>query len=127
MQNGNAAQQTQVLTASKNVHVVGTEVVNGVETTNYRGTVTASTALATLRPSLRKELAPLLRLVTGGIHFDVWIDVQHVTRRLVEVEPIAGEQATVTLNVTAVNQPVQVTLPPASQVGILPKSQLGGL
>lgn len=126
-QNGNPAEQTQVLTASKNVHAVGTQVVNGVETTHYKGSVTASTALASLKPAVRKGLAPLMKLITGQIHFDVWIDAQHVTRRLVEVETVVGEPATVTVNVTAVNQPVQVTPPPASQVTILPRSQLGGL
>jgi LppX_LprAFG lipoprotein len=126
-QNGNPAEQTQLLTASKNVRVVGTELVNGVETTHYQGSLSAATAIARLRPALRKGLAPLLRLITGEIHFDVWIDGQHVTRRLVEVETVLGEQATVTVNVTAVNQPVQITLPPPSQVKIVPKSQLGGL
>ena len=126
-QNGNPAAQTQVLTASKNVHAVGTQVVNGVETTHYKGSVTASTALASLKPAVRKGLAPLMKLITGEIHFDVWIDAQHVTRRLVEVETVVGEPATVTVNVTAVNQPVQITPPPASQVTILPRSQLGGL
>jgi hypothetical protein len=82
---------------------------------------------ASLKPAVRKGLAPLMKLITGDIHFDVWIDAQHVTRRLVEVETVVGEPATVTVNVTAVNQPVQITLPPASQVTILPRSQLGGL
>lgn len=125
-QNSNPAKQTQLLTASKNVHVVGTEVVDGVETTHYRGTISAATALRSLKPAVRKGLAPLLRLITGSIRFDVWIDAQHVMRRLVLVEAVLGEQATVTVNVIAVNQPVQITLPRASQVGIVPKSQLGG-
>jgi hypothetical protein len=125
-ENGNPAQQTQVLTASKNAHVVGTEMVNGVETTHYRGTVSAATALARLRPAVRKGLAPLMKLITGDIHFDIWIDAQHLTRRLVEVETVVGERTTVIMNVTAVNQPVQITLPPASQVGILSRSQVAG-
>jgi hypothetical protein len=126
-QNGNPAQQTEVLTASKNVHVVGTEVVNGVETTHYSGSVSAATALSKLPASVRKGLAHLLKLITGDIHFDVWIDAQHVTRKLVERETVEGEPATVTVNVTAVNQPVQITPPPASEVTLLPASQLGNL
>jgi len=124
--NSNPAQQTQLLTASKNAHVVGTTVVDGVETTHYRGSISAATALASLKPSVRKGLAPLLKLITGEIHFDVWIDAQHVTRRLIERETVISQPVAVTMNVTAVNQPVQITLPPTSQVGILPKGQLGG-
>lgn len=126
-QNGNPAQQTEVLTASKNVHVAGTQVINGVETTHYSGTVSASTALSRLPANVRKGLAPLLKLITGDIRFDVWIDAQHVTRKLVERETVDGEPARVTLNVTAVNQPVQITPPPASEVTLLPASQLGNL
>ena len=126
-QNGNPAQQTEVLTASKNVHVVGTQVVNGVETTHYSGTVSPSTALSRLPARVRKGLAPLLKLITGDIRFDIWIDAQHVTRRLIEHETVVGEPATVTLNVTAVNQPVQITPPPASEVTVLPASQLGSI
>jgi LppX_LprAFG lipoprotein len=126
-QNGNAAEQTQVLAASKDVHAVGTQEVNGVETTHYTGTVSVPAALARLSPSVRKGFAPVLKLITGDIRFDVWIDAQHVTRRLVENETVEGEPVTVTVNVTAVNQPVQIAVPPASQVTILPASQLGGL
>jgi hypothetical protein len=126
-QNANPAQQTEVLTASKNVHVVGTQTVNGVETTHYSGTVSAATALSKLPANVRKGLAPLLKLITGDIRFDVWIDAQHVTRKLIERENVEGEPATVTLNVTAVNQPVQITPPPASEVRLLPASQLGSL
>jgi hypothetical protein len=126
-QSGNPAEQTQILTASKDVHAVGTQVINGVPATHYRGSVTAATALARLSPTVRKGLAPLLRMLTGDIRFDVWIDAQHVTRRVIEVEQVAGHPVTVTLNVTAVNQPVRVALPPAGQVTTLPKSRLGGL
>jgi hypothetical protein len=126
-QNGNPAQQTEVLTASKNVHAVGTQVVNGVETTHYAGTVSASTALTSLPASVRKGLAPLLKLITGDIRFDIWIDAQNVTRRLIERETVDGQAATVTVNVTAVNQPVQISPPPASQVTVLSPSQLGDI
>jgi hypothetical protein len=126
-QNGNPAQQTEVLTASKNVHVVGTQMVNGVETTHYSGSVSPSTALSKLPASVRKGLAPLLKLITGDIRFDVWIDAQHLTRKLIEHETVVGEPATVTLNVTAINQPVQITPPPASEVTLLPASRLGSL
>jgi hypothetical protein len=126
-QNGNPAQQTEVFTASKNVHVVGTEVVNGVETTHYSGSVSVTAALSSLPAGVRKGIAPLLRLITGDIRFEIWIDANHVTRKLIEHETVVGEPATVTVNVTAVNQPVQITPPPASEVRILPASQLGSL
>ena len=127
VQNSNPAAQTQLFAGSRDVHKVGTQVVNGVPTTHYAGTVTASRALSRLSPAVRKGLAPLLRLISGGIRFNVWLDDQHVTRRVVEVETVSGQTVTVTLNVTAVNQPVQITLPPRRQVRVLPAGALGGL
>jgi hypothetical protein len=126
-QNGNPAAQTQMFAGSRNVHKVGTEVVNGTQTTHYAGTVTASQALRRLSPTVRKGFAPLLRLISGGIRFDIWLDDQHVARKLVEVESVRGQTVTLTLNVTAVNQPMQITLPPRRQVAVLPASALGGL
>lgn len=126
-QNGNPAAQTQLFAGSRNVHKVGTEVVNGVQTTHYAGTVTASQALSRLSPTVRKGFAPLLRLINGDIQFNIWLDDQHVARKVVEVENVSGQTVTVTLNVTAINQPVQITLPPRSRVTVLPASALGGL
>ena len=125
-QNTNPAQQTQLLTTSKNVHVVGTQVVDGVETTHYRGTISAATAFGSLQPAVRNGLAAQLKLITGTIHFDVWIDAHHMMRRLVSVETAAGKPLTATENITAVNEPVRITLPTGSQVGIMPASALGG-
>jgi hypothetical protein len=127
VQNGNPLTQTRMLTASKNVHAVGTQVVNGVRTIHYVGTVTASASLASLPASLRKETAPLMNLVTGGIQFNAWIDAQHMVRRLIEVEKVLDQTVHTTMNVTAVNKPVHITVPSASQAVILTKSDVGGM
>jgi LppX_LprAFG lipoprotein len=123
----NPAEQTQMLAASKDVRKVGTQVIDGVQTTHYTGTFTLSAALAALSPTIRNGLAPLLKMVSGDVRFNVWIDDQHVTRRVTEAETVSGQPVTVTLNVTAVNQPVQIALPPASEVTTLPKSALSSL
>lgn len=123
-QNGNPAAQTQMFAASRNIHQVGTQVVNGVQTTHYAGTVTAAQALSKLPPAVRKGFAPVLKRMSGAIRFNVWIDGQHHTRRGVVVEHVEGQTVTVTVNVTAVNQPVQITLPPRGQVTVLPPSAL---
>ncbi len=126
VQNGDPLTQTKMLAASKNVHSVGTQVIDGVRTTHYTGSFTASAALAALPASLRTLLAPLMKSVTGDISFNVWIDAQHVARRVTEVETVMGETVNVTMNVTAVNQPVHIALPSASQVTTPPSGVLGG-
>jgi hypothetical protein len=125
LQNGNPMAQTRMLAAAANVRAVGTQVVNGVSTTHYTGSFTASSALAKLSPSLRAQLSPLLKLVTGPIRFDVWIDGQHVARKIIEVYTIFGDTMHVTANVTAVNQPVHIVLPRPRRVTVRSASQLG--
>jgi hypothetical protein len=126
-QNSNPAAQTQMLAASKNVHKVGTQVIDGVQTTHYAGSFTPSAALATLSPSLRKTLSPALKSVNGDISFNVWIDGQNVSRKVVVVENVQGENVTTTMNVTSVNQPVHVTPPPATQIKMLTANSLGSV
>jgi hypothetical protein len=118
VQNGDPQTQTRMLAASKNVRAVGTQVIDGVSTTHYTGTFTASAALATLPAGLRQELAPALKLITGDIRFNAWIDAQHVARRITETYTVMGEAASVTVNVTAVNQPVHIAPPRASRTTI---------
>lgn len=125
LQNGNPLAQTRMLAAAANVRAVGTQVVDGVSTTHYTGSVKASSALAELSPSLRSELSPLLKMVSGPIRFDVWIDGQHVARKISEVYTVFGDTMHVTANVTAVNQPVHIALPRPRRVTVLSASQLG--
>lgn len=124
LQNSNPLDQTRILAVSKNARVTGTEVIGGVRTTRYSGSYSASAALASLSPRLRKLMAPALKTVTGDVRFTVWIDAQHQVRRVAETEKVSGETVDTLINVTAINQPVQITLPPSSQVATLPHGLL---
>jgi hypothetical protein len=127
VQNGNPLEQTQVLATAKDVRADGTQVVDGVQTTRYAGSISPAAALKAISPSLRTSLAPMLNLISGDITFTVSIDGQHQVRRLVESETASGERINVTMNITSVNQPVHITLPPASQVATIPQADLGDL
>jgi len=116
LQGNDFANQTQLLAAAKNVHVVGTQTIDGVATTEYAGSVRAAQALKSLSASFRKAMAPELQVLGNGtINFHVWIDGQHHTRKITDVETANGETVNTTVNITAINQPVQIALPPASQ------------
>jgi hypothetical protein len=126
-QSGNPLEQTQMLAASKNVRAVGTQVIDGVQTTHYTGSFTPSAAVSALSPSLRGAVRPMLSVLTGDIRFNAWIDAQHQVRRVIEAETVGGQPVTVTMNVTAINQPVHIAPPAASQVALLPKSGASGI
>jgi hypothetical protein len=116
LQGNDFANQTQLLAVAKNVHVVGTQTIEGVATTEYAGSVRAAEALKALPASFRKAMAPELQVLGNGtIGFHVWIDGQHHTRKIADVETVNGETVNTTVNITAINRPVQIALPPASQ------------
>jgi hypothetical protein len=67
------------------------------------------------RKLLTSEL-PSMFSGTGLVYFREWIDGRHHLRKQVEVSTTDGTTTTSTDYYTAFNQPVRVTLPPASQV-----------
>ena len=125
--NSSPLSQTQLLTASKDVKKVGTGTVGGVPVTEYAGSVSLTQGLAKLPANLRSQLSAEFAqagLTTG--QFKVWIDGQNRMRKMVMTEAGTKVSETITMTVSSYNQPVTVTLPPASQVYTLPASALAG-
>jgi hypothetical protein len=121
LQSNDFAHQAELLTIAKNTRLVGTQTVDGESTTEYAGSFHAAEGLKALSPSLRKLLAPELQAMGNSlVSFHAWIDGQHHVRKLAEIETINGETVKTTVNVTAINTPVSVTPPPASQTATLP-------
>ncbi len=111
----------EMLTLSKNARVVGTQTVGGVPTTELAGSLNAAEALKMRPASFRKFLAPALRaLGNSTIRFHVWIDGQDRIRKMTSIATVGGQTIHTTLTVTSLNQPVHITLPPASQTATLP-------
>ena len=117
MQSSNFTNQAELFAVAKNAHEVGTATIDGVATTEYAGSFRASDALSALSPSVRDVLgAQLKTLGDGVISFHEWIDGQHHMRQVIENETVKGNAVTTTMNVTTINQPVQISLPAASDI-----------
>jgi hypothetical protein len=125
LQSLNPAQQTAWLAGATNVHKSGTQTVDGVPTTEYSGSVVPSVAAARMTPALRKDLASGLKTISGDIQFSVWIDGSGYVRKQVLLETAGGKKISTTIIFTAINQPVHITVPPASQTASLPSAALG--
>jgi hypothetical protein len=122
VQNGDPLTQTKMLAASKNIRAAGTQVIDGVRTTHYVGTINVADALAALPANLRKQVAPLMKLVSGDIRFNAWIDAQHQVRKVTEVETVMGQTANVSMDITSINKPVHLVLPRPRQTLVPPAS-----
>jgi hypothetical protein len=121
----NPAEQSGELAGATNVHAAGTAVVGGVSTTKYTGSVKVSAALRALPAKLRKTLRPELKQITGNIGFTAWIDGQGQLKKEVITESVAGSTVTIAVVLSAINQPVHLAIPPASQVATPPAGALG--
>lgn len=119
--------QAQMLASSTNVKKVGTATISGVPTTEYTGTYPITAGLAKLPSATRSKIASQLQAM--GLtteHFTVWLDDQQQVRKVVNSAKGTSERVASTVTVTSVNQPVTVTLPPASQTATVPANELGG-
>jgi hypothetical protein len=104
-----------LLRAADAVRKTWTAYVDGVLTTRFTGTIDPAVAAAKLSAGERRLLAPMLS-ATGDISFVVWIDGSHEIRKLRSTAVIAGEQVVTTMAFMIVNRPMNIIVPPASQV-----------
>ena len=118
LQEGNFTGQAQLFAADRNPHVVRTQTIGGVPTTEYAGSFRASAALRALPADLPASLRKALRAAGGHgrrrHQLHEWLDGQHNVRRAVEVDN-GGIDIVTTISVTAIDQPVQIAMPTASQ------------
>ena len=113
--------QTQLFADATSVRQVGTGTIDGVAVTEYTGTVPMSKAVSRLSGSVKTQLQQ--RIAAAGFtneKFTVWIDGQHLTRKAIVTVDGTSVSETVTLTITSINQPVNVTAPPTSQTSPLP-------
>jgi hypothetical protein len=116
--------QARMFLASTHLTVVGHQVINGVRTTGYRGSFTATQALNLadkLAPSSAQQLlAQAASLLTGDIHFTIWVGPGPLIRKYHVVETVAGYRVTTTCTIDWFNRPVHIWVPPARDVVSLP-------
>jgi hypothetical protein len=114
----NPAEQTKMLTASKDVKEVGTETINGVKTTHYTGSITVAEAMAKLDAKTRQQLKKVYDDVGATkINFELWADGQQLPRKLTTKVAVPQGNMSNTIIYEDYGSPVNVSAPPADQVG----------
>jgi hypothetical protein len=123
----NPLTESQLLAGATAVRKVGTGTVGGVPVTEYAGTLSLDKGIkylsASSRSAVQKELS------TAGISsatFTVWIDAENTVRKAIISENGTSVTETITTTITSVDQPVNVSVPAASQTSSLPSGALQG-
>jgi hypothetical protein len=120
-QGNNPFAQAQMLAAAKDVHQVGTQVINGVQTTEYTGTYSVATGLNNVVPSQRAQVRQYMKAAgITSIQFHTWIDAQHHVRKMTLLASGNSIRETIVYVITMINQPVHVQFPAASQLARVP-------
>lgn len=128
----NPAAESTFLTGSKNVKKVGTETVEGVKTTHYKGSVT----LDALRKSLKgeskavreqreKSLEQYEKTGVRALTMDAWIDGENHTRQFRTRGTADKGPLDLTITFLDYNKPVTVKAPPAKDVADLAEMMKG--
>lgn len=129
------SQLLNFLRASGKVTKVGTEEVDGLQTTHYRGTIDLSRIADALpsasRQAVKQSVQALEKMTTlRELPFDVWVDGQHLVRRMTMSfsQSVSGQSETVSMRIDIPQygpQPIPAT-PPADQVTDLSALTGGG-
>ena len=109
--------QTQMFTAATNVREDGTSTISGVPATQYSGSYPLAAGLARLAPDQRTSLQS--DMTSSGItttQFTVWVDSKNQVRKISLVEYGKSTRIDIVLVIVSLNQPVQIQIPPASEV-----------
>ncbi|MFI1413059.1 DUF1396 domain-containing protein [Streptomyces sp. NPDC020707] len=119
----NPAQESTFLTGSKDVKKVGTEKVEGVETTHYKGTVTLDEFRKSLkgeskatREKREKSLEQYEKLGLDALTMDMWVDGEDHTKQFRMQGDADKGKLDMTITFLDYNKPVTVKAPPAKDV-----------
>ncbi|MGW4545254.1 DUF1396 domain-containing protein [Streptomyces violaceorubidus] len=128
----NPATESTFLTGAKDVEKVGTETVDGVKTTHYKGTV----ALADLEKSLgdedkatrekrQKSLEQYEKMGLDKLTMDMWVDGDDQTKQFRMRGDADKGPLDMTFTFLGFNEPVKVTAPPAAETADLGEMMKG--
>lgn len=116
----NPATESTFLTGSKDVKKVGTETVDGVRTTHYKGTVSVADLKADLkgegkgvREQREKSLKQYEDMGVDSIAMDMWIDGDQHTKQFRMRGDADKGPLDMTVTFLDLNKPVTIKAPPA--------------
>ncbi|MFD5456551.1 LolA-like protein [Streptomyces olivaceus] len=128
----NPATESTFLTGAKDVEKVGTETVEGVQTTHYKGTV----AVADLEKSLggeeeatrekrQKSLEQYEKMGVDRLTMDMWVDGDDRPKQFRMRGEADKGPLDMTVTFLGINEPVKVTAPPAEDTADLAEIMKG--
>ena len=108
--NADPGRALKAMDEAAKVTKVGTEQVDGADTTRYRVTVPKEALVKALGADQRMTAA-----LPAQIVYDMWVDGRDLVRKQTSTIAAAGQQVTTTVTYSGFGDPVSIKAPPASQ------------
>ncbi|MEU1045103.1 DUF1396 domain-containing protein [Streptomyces sp. NPDC005897] len=128
----NPATESTFLTGAKDVEKVGTETVDGVKTTHYKGTVTLADLEKSIgdedkatRDKRQKSLEQYEKMGLDKLTMDMWVDGDDQTKQFRMRGQADKGPLDMTITFLGFNEPVKVTAPPAAETADLAEMMKG--
>lgn len=115
--------QMRLFASSGNGRVVGTETIDGVETTHYAATLDVNDVGEVAGLSASELTAVTKAFGEAGVdslNYDVWVDSDFRPRQVKVNVPSSAGELDMTMRITDINSPVEISAPPASEIVELP-------
>ncbi len=116
LRNADPAAQASLLLTATHARSTGRQTVEGVVTSRYVASVVPAVALSTLPSAQSAQMAPFVSLISGDIHYVLWIGPGDQLKQLRMSERVLGSKITVTATINSIDQPVNIVIPQATQV-----------
>lgn len=127
LKNANPANLIESMLVADNLADLGSQTVDGVQTTHYSGTVDPATAYDS--PLAKKHLTPAqiqqLQSVdsesgSSTEKIDLWLASDGLPVKITIVDTTSAGSTTSTMQFSDWGQPVDISAPPAAEVGTMP-------
>ncbi|MFJ8541018.1 DUF1396 domain-containing protein [Streptomyces sp. NPDC093586] len=122
----NPAAESTFLTGAKDVEKVGTETVDGVKTTHYKGTVTLDALEKSLaegdkatQDQRRKSIEQYEKMGVDELTMDMWVDGDDQAKQFRMRGDADKGPLDMTVTFLDFNEPVKITAPPAGETADL--------
>jgi hypothetical protein len=112
--------QVPLFTQASNLRMMGHQFMDGSQMSEWGGHYMLSNVMGSLNSSLQPSFQSVMNSGINMTRFRTWMDSAHQVRKLVLIEVGNNTQITITLVITAINQPTHITMPSTTLIFVLP-------
>jgi hypothetical protein len=111
--------QVPLFSQGQNTRLMRHSMMNGARVSEWGGHYMLSNVLGSLNSQLQPGFQSMMNSGVAMTRFRAWMDSSHLVRKLVLIDQGASTRIVITLVITSVNQPIHITLPPATLIFVL--------